>query len=52
MRMTNMTSKLWLKLSQPNTWVCTFPKPENLHIKCKKYNKDKGDDRIQKKKQV
>lgn len=33
-RVSNLTSELWIKLRQTNTYIYTFPKEENVYIKC------------------
>lgn len=33
-RISNLTSEIWIKLRQPITWIYTFPKEETVHISC------------------
>lgn len=33
-RITNLTSELWIKLRQTNTYIYTFPEEKNVYIKC------------------
>lgn len=33
-RISNLTSEIWIKLRQPNTWIYTLPKKETVHISC------------------
>lgn len=33
-RVSNLTSELWIKLRQTNTYIYTFPKEENVYVKC------------------
>lgn len=33
-RISNLTSEIWIKLRQPNTWIYTLPKEETVHISC------------------
>lgn len=35
-RIANLTSELWIKLRQTNTYIYTFPERENVYIKCPK----------------
>lgn len=35
-RISNLTSEIWIKLRQPNTWIYTLPKLETIHISCGK----------------
>lgn len=51
-RVTNLTSELWIKLRQTNTYIFTFPERENVYIKCpkvleSKFLKDTGIIRIE-----
>lgn len=33
-RISNMTSEVWLKLRQPNAWLTVFPKRQLIYIRC------------------
>lgn len=33
-RVSNITSEIWLHLKQPNTYIYTFPKPQTIYISC------------------
>lgn len=35
-RIANLTSEIWIKLRQPNTWIYTLPIEETVHISCGK----------------
>lgn len=35
-RISNLTSEIWMKLRQPNSWIYTLPIEETIHISCGK----------------
>lgn len=36
-RVSNITSEIWLHLKQPNTYIYTLPKPQTIYVSCENF---------------